>query len=136
MFKTRFNRRQILLGLPTLAFAGPAAAARTPTTGIIFAGASWCPACKQAAPILAAFAGRHGLPVIVASADARPISPFPDIVPLNHHPMGESVSVYPTTLIYNATRDALIGQVEGYRNPTWYLGAITSLIRQSEEMSG
>lgn len=135
MFKTRFNRRQILLGLPSLALAG-SAVARTPTTGIIFAGASWCPVCKQAAPILAAFAERHGLPVIVASADDRPIPPFPEIVPLNHHPMGESVSVYPTTLIYNATHDALIGQVEGYRNPTWYLGAITSLIRQSEEMSG
>lgn len=135
MFKTRFNRRQILLGLPALIPAGPALA-RRPATGIIFAGASWCPACKQAAPILAAFAERHGLPVIVASADARPIPPFPDIVPLHHHPMGDTVTVYPTTLIYNATQDALIGKVEGYRNATWYLGAITSLVRQSEEMSG
>ena len=135
MFRTRFNRRQILLGLPSLALAG-SAVARAPTTGIIFAGASWCPACKQAAPVLAAFAERHGLPVIVASADERPIPPFPEIVPLNHHPMGESVSVYPTTLIYNAARDAVIGSVEGYRNSTWYLSAITTFVRQSEEISG
>lgn len=135
MFKIRFNRRQILLGLPALALAR-SAAARTPATGIILAGASWCPACKQAAPILAVFAERHGLPVIVASADERPIPPFPEIVPLNHHPMGESVSVYPTTLIYNAARDAVIGSVEGYRNSTWYLSAITTFVRQSEEISG
>ena len=112
MFKTRFNRRQILIGLSGVALAGPAIA-RTPTTGIIFAGASWCPACKQAAPILAAFAERHGLPVIVASADARPIPPFPEILSLNHHPMGETVSVYPTTLIYNARSNRkLIKSVE------------------------
>ena len=135
MFKTRFNRRQILLGLPGLILAGPAAA-RTPETGIILAGASWCPACKQAAPILAAFAERDGLPVLVASADERPIPPFPEIVPLNHHPMGETVSVYPTTLIYSAARDAVIGSVEGYRNSTWYLSAITTFVRQSEEISG
>ena len=135
MFKTHFNRRQILTALPSLALAG-SGYAQTPGTGLIFAGASWCPVCKKAAPILAAFAERHSLPVLVASADARPIPPFPDIVPLNHHPMGETVSVYPTTLIYHATQDAVIGSVEGYRNATWYLSAITTFVRQSEEISG
>ena len=135
MFKTHFNRRQILLGLPCLPIAG-SAKAQDPATGVIFAGASWCPVCKQAAPILAAFSAGHGLPVIVASADARPIPPFETLVPLGGHRLESAVSVYPTTLVYSAKRDDVIGRIEGYRNPTWYLGRLAKFLRLSEEMSG
>lgn len=135
MFKTRFNRRQVLLSLSGLIDAGTATA-RVPSTGIIFAGASWCPVCKQAAPILAVFSARHGLPVLVASADERPIPPFETLVPLGGHPIAGSVAVYPTTFIYNGTSDALIGRIEGYRDPTWYMGTLANLVRSSEEITG
>jgi thiol-disulfide isomerase/thioredoxin len=133
MFKTPLNRRQVMLGPPALLFAGSATAQVT-STGIIFAGASWCPVCKKAAPILATLSERLGLPVIVASGDERPIAPFTRVVPLSGHPIASAVTAYPTTLIYNAKRDAVIGSIEGYRNPTWYLAALRSFIRQSEEV--
>ena len=133
MFKTPLNRRQVLLGPPALLFAGTAMAQVT-STGIIFAGASWCPVCKKAAPILAALSERHGLPVTVASGDERPIAPFAHAVPLAEHPIADAVTAYPTTFIYNAKRDAVIGSIEGYRDPTWYLAALRSFIRQSEEV--
>lgn len=133
MFKTPLNRRQVLLGPPALLFAGTAKAQVT-ATGIIFAGASWCPVCKKAAPILAALSERHGLPVIVASADVRPIAPFETVVPLAEHPIASAVTAYPTTFIYNSKRDAVIGSIEGYRDPTWYLATLRSFIRQSEEV--
>ena len=132
MFKTHFSRRQILTGLSGLVLAAPACANAT-STGIIFAGASWCPVCKKAAPVLAAISERFGVPVLVASADERPIPPFPNLVPLAGHPLARSVAAYPTTLIYNAKSDTVIGSIEGYKSPTWYLGTVTAFIRQSEE---
>lgn len=132
MFKAHFNRRQVLAGLPALVLAAPTKAQVT-ASGIIFAGASWCPVCKKAAPVLAALSERFGVPVIIASADERPIAPFPNLVPLAGHPLAEVVAAYPTTFIYNSKRDAVIGSIEGYREPTWYLGTITAFIRQSEE---
>lgn len=132
MFKTRFNRRQVLTGLSGLMLAPPTEA-QVSATGIIFAGASWCPVCKKAAPVLAALSERFDLPVIVASADERPIPPFPNLVPLAGHPLAAAVAAYPTTFIYNSKRNAVIGSIEGYRDPTWYLGAVTAFIRQSEE---
>lgn len=132
MFKTHFNRRQFLTGLSSLVVARPARAEVT-LTGIIFAGASWCPVCKKAAPVLAALCERLEVPVIVASADERPIPPFPNLVPLVGHPLAEAVTAYPTTFIYNSKHDAVIGRIEGYKDPTWYLGAVTAFIRQSEE---
>lgn len=134
MFKAHFNRRQVLAGLSSLVLAHPARAEAT-STGIIFAGASWCPVCKKAAPVLAALSERFGVPVIVASADERPIAPFPNLVPLVGHPLAEAVGAYPTTFIYNSNHDAVIGSIEGYRNPSWYLGAVTALVRQSEEVA-
>src|SRR6056300_298967 len=97
MFKTRLNRRQVLTGLSGLVLAPPLAA-QVSVTGIIFAGASWCPVCKKAAPVLAAISERFGVPVLVASADERPIPPFPNLVPLAGHPLARSVAAYPTTL--------------------------------------
>ena len=134
MFKTPLNRRQFLLGPPALLIAGRAMAQVT-ATGIIFAGASWCPVCKKAAPILAALSERLGIPVIVASADERPIAPFAHAVPLAGHPIASAVTAFPTTFIYNAKHDAVIGSIEGYRDSTWYLAALRSFIRQSEEIS-
>lgn len=132
MFKTHLNRRQILVGFSAL-FTANTGKARVTSTGIIFAGASWCPVCKKAAPILAAISERFEVPVVVASADERPIPPFAGVVPLFGHPIAKTVSAYPTTFIYNANQDAVIGSIEGYRDPTWYLAALRSFIRQSEE---
>lgn len=132
MFETHFNRRQILAGLPALLLAPPTKA-QVNATGIIFAGASWCPVCKKAAPVLAAISERFGVPVIVASADERPIPPFPNLVPLAGHPLADVVAAYPTTFIYSSKRDAVIGSIEGYKSPTWYLGTVTAFLRQSEE---
>lgn len=127
------HRRAVLSGASALCFMSVNAAfARQPSTGIIFVAASWCPICKRAAPILNVFAQRHGLDVLVASYDARPIAPFPEFVDSRSHPIVRGISRLPTTLVYSATVDAVMGSVEGYRNPQWYLGTLLEMVRQAE----
>ena len=104
-------------------------------TGIIFVGASWCPVCKQAAPMLNVFAQRHGIPVIVASHDGRPIEPFATFVDGRTHPIAGPVRAFPTTFVYSAITDDVVGGFEGYRNPQWFLGQLLDLTRQAEGLS-
>lgn len=125
------SRRAFVAGLAGHLGTNPLSA-QTTQTGLILIGASWCPVCKQAAPILAGFAQANGLPVLVASADERPIPPFQSLVPLSGHPLAEDVKVYPTTCIYSAHENTLVGYVEGYRNPQWYLRSIINFVRVSE----
>lgn len=133
MFKTFLNRRAFLIGgatsltLPSLAYAqdGP------DDVALILVGASWCAVCKQAAPMLAVFADRFQLPVLVASADEKPIAPFERFVPAAGHAIAASVNRFPTTMIYSGQADQLVYAVEGYRNATWYLGQLRAGVVQA-----
>lgn len=133
------HRRRVLTG--ALALAGfpyskasaEGAEARQGNAAIILVGASWCPVCKQAAPILALFAETRGLPVLVASADARPIPPFPAFVAAEGHPVAAGVSAYPTTFVFSASDNAVVGGFEGYRDPGHYVTQLAGLVDQVEE---
>ena len=115
---------------------GSAAVAQTTRTGVILIGASWCAVCKKAAPMLAGYAQLRGLPVLVASADLRPIAPFPAFVDPRGHPLARGVERFPTTLVYSAGDDAnpsgVIGAFEGYGSPQNFIGQLDALVRQSE----
>ena len=115
---------------------GSAAAAQTMRTGVILIGASWCSVCKKAAPMLAAYAEVRGLPVLVASADLRPIAPFPAFVDPRGHPLARGVERFPTTLVYSAgdeaTPSGVIGAFEGYGSPQNFISRLDALVRQSE----
>ncbi|RYG89907.1 thioredoxin [Loktanella sp. IMCC34160] len=134
----RLSRRTFLTS--ALALAGSshsrASAEGAPTTGvgIIMVGASWCPVCKQAAPILALFAEQRGLPVLVATEDARPIPPFPAFVPAMGHPVAATVTAYPTTFVYSGVAGGIVGGFEGYGDPARYIGRLTALIEQAEAL--
>jgi thiol-disulfide isomerase/thioredoxin len=110
--------------------------AQTQRTGIILIGASWCSVCKKAAPMLARYAELRGLPVLVASADLRPIAPFPGFVDPRGHPLAQGVERFPTTLVYSAGDTAnssgVIGAFEGYGSPQNFITQLDALVRQSE----
>lgn len=126
------SRRTIVLGGLAGLLGSKAGANPAPSTGIIFVGASWCPVCKRAAPICKVFADRHGLSVLVASQDARPIEPFSHFVDARDHPISMGVRALPTTLVYLSTADSVIGGFEGYRTPQYYLSSLLQLVRQAE----
>lgn len=115
---------------------GSAAVAQTTRTGVILIGASWCSVCKKAAPMLARYAEVRGLPVLVASADLRPIAPFPGFVDPRGHPLAQGVERFPTTLVYSAgdasNPSGVIGAFEGYGSPQNFIGQLDALVRQSE----
>ena len=132
------NRRMFLklsagIAAPLL---GSTAIAQTQRTGIILIGASWCSVCKKAAPMLARYAEVRGLPVLVASADLRPIAPFPGFVDPRGHPLARGVERFPTTLVYSAGDDAnpsgIVGAFEGYGSPQSFISRLDALVRQSE----
>lgn len=130
------NRRAFLSLFATTPalFAAPPLTARTPSTGLIFVGASWCPVCHQAAPMLAAFSQAHGVPVIVASEDARPIPPFPDVVPAAGHPIAATVEAFPTTFVYSSAADQVVAAILGFNNATWYLGEVRRAVLHAEQL--
>lgn len=115
---------------------GSEALAQTTRTGIILIGASWCSVCKKAAPMLARYAELRGLPVLVASADLRPIAPFPGFVDPRGHPLARGVERFPTTLVYSAgdthNPNGIVGVFEGYGSPQSYIARLDALVRQSE----
>ena len=130
------NRRELLAVFAAFSLVAPPAQAEgARSTGVIFVGASWCPVCKQAAPMLNVFAQRHRIPVIVASHDARPIEPFPEFVDGRLHPLAAPVRAFPTTLVYSSLIDGVVGGFEGYRNPQWFLGQLLDLTRQAEGLT-
>ena len=88
--------------------------------GIIFVGASWCPACKNAAPVLAAIASSTGIPVIVASHDARPIAPFTEFVDARSHSVARQITRFPHTSIYSSVADHIVAEIIGYKNAGHY----------------
>lgn len=132
------NRRVLLklAGSAAVSLMGSAVNAQTQRTGIILIGASWCSVCKKAAPMLALYAEVRGLPVLVASADLRPIAPFPAFVDPRGHPLAQGVARFPTTLVYAAGDDAtpsgIVGTFEGYGSPQNFITQLDTLVRQSE----
>lgn len=126
------NRRSVVLGGVVSLIGSQAVASFQPLTAIIFVGASWCPACKQAAPVCKVFGARHQLPILVASQDARPIEPFTEFVDAQNHPIAASVQALPTTLVYSSSHNTLVGGFEGYRSPQWYLTSLLQLVREAE----
>ena len=133
-FKTLFNRREVLLaGAATLL---PLPALAIENTGVILVGASWCSVCKQAAPILALLSEQGQFPVLVASHDARPIPPFPDVVSSLENPLTSDITTFPVTMVYASAQNAVVGRVDGFRNPKWYMRAVASMINQAEAGQG
>ena len=108
--------------LPPFALAD--APGKSPGVGIIFIGASWCPVCKDAAPVLAAMCEPAGIPVLVVSQDGRPIPPFPSITDGAAHPIASEVQALPTTLIFSQAKGDLTAQIVGYRNARHYAQSI------------
>ena len=88
--------------------------------GVIFIGASWCAYCKSAAPVLAAVTQPAGIPVLVASHDARPIPPFMDVQDARAHPVAAGITTFPTTLIYARRKDTITAEMTGYRSARHY----------------
>lgn len=85
--------------------------------------------------MLNVFAQRHSIPVLVASHDGRPIEPFLDFVDGTSHPIAASVRAFPTTYVYSALTDEVVGGFEGYRSPQWFFGQLLDLTRQAEGLS-
>ena len=130
------TRRALLLAAPaSVVFTRSAMAQSTSATGLVLVGASWCPVCKQAAPMLALFAERHAIPVIVASHDQRPIEPFAHFVDGRTHPLAAGVTAYPTTFVFSSVADGVVGGIEGYRDPQWYFTNLLALVRAAEGLT-
>ena len=128
------NRRRLLsiLGGSAILCPGQLLAAGSDLgVGFIFVGAGWCNTCKQAAPILAAFSASRGVPVLVATEDGRPIEPFPPVVAAAGHPLAGAIRTYPTTLVYAAAMEGLVGGFEGYGSATRYASNLSSLLHQA-----
>lgn len=121
MWSRFLNRRWFLQIGVSAFFARHLSAQELSRAGVIFVGASWCPVCKLAAPMLASFGQQHGLEVLVASTDGRPIVPFEDFVDSKDHPIASKVISLPTTLIYSSEARGIVYAFEGYKNPRWYL---------------
>ncbi len=125
------RRRSFILAAIASLSPCPSFAARNPygSVGVILIGASWCPVCKSAAPVLAALTEPAGIPVLVASHDGRPIAPFPTMVDAANHPLSAGVDALPTTLIYSKERDTIIAQIVGYKNARHYAQSVSVAIK-------
>ena len=119
---TRFNRRAVLAGLGGVVLSPHSAKGDgIAQFGFILVGAGWCAVCKNAAPLLYAFAQRQGVPVLVASQDLQPIPPFVNVMPTEGHPIANVVRRFPTVLAVRPASMEVAYSFEGYRNPTWFL---------------
>lgn len=131
------NRRQFLLAGCTAAAAPSLLAAQeNPGVGVIFIGASWCSFCKSAAPVLAAMVQPAGIPVLVASHDARPIPPFLEATDARTHPIASQIEEFPTTLIYSQAAGTVTGRITGYRNARHYAQSVRAAILAAAGRTG
>ncbi|MFP3384994.1 TlpA family protein disulfide reductase [Tritonibacter sp. SIMBA_163] len=121
------NRRIFLLSSFSLVTM-PALVVAQGNVGVIFVGASWCAFCKSAAPVLAAMTQPAGIPVLVASHDARPIPPFAEMVDARTHPIASQIKALPTTMIYSQEAGTVTGQISGYRNARHYAQSVKAAI--------
>ena len=129
------RRREFLASLLVGSVFGPSCGLAAPPgledVAVIFVGASWCPHCKQAAPVLAAVLQPVGIPVLVASHDGRPILPFATVADAREHPIASEIKRLPTTLIYSRAADGIVAQIEGYGGARRYAGLVTSALKQA-----
>lgn len=126
----------MLVALASVAVCAPKVAAEELGAGIIFVGASWCPVCHKAAPLLKAISDQLNVPVLVASGDAKPIAPFSEFVPAAGHPLAAEVREYPTVLIYSAAEQKIVATVVGYRRPQWFMQQVTNGLRLAASAGG
>lgn len=131
-YKTNMTRRGFIMGTVTALVATPALAT-APKAGFILVGASWCPVCHRAAPILKMVAEQLGVPVLVASGDNRPISPFETFVDAREHELARVIEKYPTTLLFSTQTQGLVGMIEGYREPKRYIALLANAYGQIEQ---
>lgn len=133
MFKTILTRRRVLAGFAAgLLPARPGQAQEVEgRAAVIFVGASWCPVCKTAAPMLALFCQTNAIPVLVASHDGRPIPPFETFELANSNPLTAPISALPTTLVYSNREDRIVSAIEGYRNGPWYMRQLLAGVRRA-----
>jgi len=131
-FKINLTRRSFMVGT-IAALATTPTLASSAKAGFILVGASWCPVCHRAAPILKMVAEQLGVPVLVASGDNRPISPFATFVDASTHELARSVKMYPTTLLFSTETQGLVGMIEGYKEPKRYIAQLANAYRQIEQ---
>jgi thiol-disulfide isomerase/thioredoxin len=132
MLKTTCNRRFAVSGILGAAALPNTLWARSEGARLIFVGASWCPACKQAAPTLALFAQTHNVPVLVVSSDNRPIAPFSAFTAGDDLPFPVAQFVLPTTIILPADKTRSPSKIEGFKNMRWFLANLTAGFRALE----
>lgn len=99
--------------------------------GFIFIGASWCPYCHKAAPYLHRLAANDGIPVLVVSIDGRPIPPFTEFVHDPDHPLVGDSPRLPTTMLWDAQTDAVIGKFDGFKKASRYVSNLKRLVTLS-----
>ncbi|WP_299775743.1 conjugal transfer protein TraF [uncultured Tateyamaria sp.] len=128
------KRRHFLAGIALSGFGLPVAAEEGQGVGIILVGASWCTFCKSAAPVLAAMVEPVGIPVLVASQDARPIPPFPTATDASKHPIASKILTLPTTLIYSQAKDEVTAEIVGYRNARHYAQRVQAAVLSAREV--
>lgn len=130
--KINLTRRSFIVGTLAAMFGAPAFAT-SDKTGFIFVGASWCPICHRAAPVLKRVSEQLEVPVLVASGDNRPISPFETFVDAREHELAKVIEKYPTTLLFSAQTQGLVGMIEGYKDPKRYIAQLANAYRQIEQ---
>lgn len=137
------TRRKVLTGISGTLLSGLAVCASPvfaaedgfDDVAVIFVGASWCPHCKQAAPVLAAVLQPVGVPVLVASHDGRPILPFSQVEDARAHPVASEIVLLPTTLVYSRVTDGVVAQIEGYGGARRYATRVSAAVRQAAGLS-
>lgn len=128
----RFNRREFLAaGAGGLLLPRAALARGQLAVGFIFVGASWCPWCKAAAPIVYDLAAEERLPTLVVSKDARPIPPFSDFVEAAGHPVADAIEAIPALLVYAPATDSIIARIDGFKDGRLYRGRIIATLRDA-----
>ena len=104
--------------------------------GIIIIVASWCSVCHQAAPILKVFEEQNGIPVLMASMDGRPVSPYLTAEDARLHPVASKFQTVPTTLLYSAAANDVVGQIQGFRSARGYITQLKQMVLSAIELGG
>lgn len=128
----RFNRREVLAaGAGAVLLPKVAQARGQLAVGFIFIGASWCPWCKAAAPIVYDLAAEERLPTLVVSKDARPIPPFSEFVEAAGHPVADAIEAIPALLVYAPATDSIIARIDGFQDGGRYRARIIATLREA-----
>lgn len=119
--------RRVFLATGASALTAPVVA-KANDFGLIFVGASWCPICVQAAPVLLSWLqDKPHIPLLVASGDDQPLPFFAETIAASSHPIARQVRGFPTTLGYSNRTGGLTGQIEGFRSVAGYVNALDQL---------